>query len=446
MADIHVSGLAFGKVASITALSDVRLIVPLTSFLQIADVAISHKLGDFLDSHWAPSPSIMECARPRTQVMDIVAAAALFIEKDLDLGSHCALAQADFRQHYDTLCLLRIFRWLVDNGCDIAIASCALLHQLAPVILVSNRTSATPIGNRSLGGITGSRVAGQCGRIPVLATLYDNLDELTELCWKQREVKLVASTFVDNVFFVGSSVYNATGMGDLFEESLRRNWNQAIKPSSKVVLPTFGNAEVIPHGPSWTVVDSMVVLGHTVEANGAVNMDYDASAKRMWASFYLNAGIVGNRKMSLPYKLRLLTRATLPHLVGHAVRWPFTKHRAGLIDVLQRRMISALVTIPSLDTDTAEVYMRRRNREISKVQLSMGKWSTRWAKLQIDWYEHLVRDRNAWSWGAQILTIRPPEELEERRLEFGRVRTRARSGWVRARWTECIDEAFKNNA
>ena len=109
-------------------------------------------------------------------------------------------------------------------------------------------------------------------------------------------------------------------------------------------------------------------------------------------------------------------------------------------------MISALVTIPSLDTDTAEVYMRRRNREISKVQRSMGKWSTRWAKLQIGWYEHLVRDRNAWSWAAQILTIRPPEELEERRLEFGRARTRAHSGWVRARWTECIDEASKNIA
>ena len=55
-------------------------------------------------------------------------------------------------------------------------------------------------------------------------------------------MNLVASISVDNVFFVGSSVYSAMGMADLFEESLRKNWNQAIKPSSKVVLPTFGNA------------------------------------------------------------------------------------------------------------------------------------------------------------------------------------------------------------
>ena len=79
MSDIRVAALAFGNVASNTLLNDVRLIMPLTSFLQIADVILSRKLGELLGSHWLPSPCIMECARPRTQVMDIVAAAALFL-------------------------------------------------------------------------------------------------------------------------------------------------------------------------------------------------------------------------------------------------------------------------------------------------------------------------------------------------------------------------------
>ena len=443
MAGIHIFGFAFGKVKSVTTLDDVRMIVPLTSFMQIADVVLARRLSEFIDSHFVPYPCFMECARPHTQVMDIVGAASLFIEKDLDLGSHGALAQADVRQHYDTLCLLRIFLWLVENGCDAAVASCALRHQLVPAILVSLGSTAAPIRDRSLGGLTGSRVAGQLGRIPVLASLHSLLDEFIDLCWTRAPVHLVASTFVDNVFFLGSSVYNATCMADLFEEVLRRDWKQSIKPSSKEVLPTFGNGEVIPHGPSWSVVESMVVLGHVVESNGAVNLDYASTARRMWASFYQNAGIARNRKMPLLYKLRLLSKSTLPHLVGHAVRWPFTKSRADLVDGLQRRMLSALLIVPAHDTDTSEEYVRRRNREVSKVQRSLGKWSQVWAKLQVGWHEHVSRERNSWSWAAQILTIRPPEELEERRIDFGRVRTRVHAGWTCSRWTECVQDAFK---
>lgn len=238
-----------------------RIIVPLTSFMQIADVVLARKLSDFIDSHFVPYPCSMECARPRTQVMDIAGASSLSVEKDLDFESHGALAQADVRQHYDTLCLLRIFWWLVENGGDVAVAFCAIRHRLAPVILVSPGSMSAPIIDRSLGGLTCSRVAGQLGRIPVLASLHSVLYDLTDLCWNHDPVHLVASTLVDNLFFLGPSAYNATCMADLFEEVLRRDWKQTIKPSSKLVLPTFGNCEVVPYRPSWTVVDSMLVLG-----------------------------------------------------------------------------------------------------------------------------------------------------------------------------------------
>ena len=133
--------------------------------------------------------------------------------------------------------------------------------------------------------------------------------------------------------------------------------------------------------------------------------------------------------MSLLYKSGLLSKATLPHLVGHAVRWPFTKSRAALVDGPQRRMLSPLLVVLVLDADTAEEYG--------------WKWSMTWAKLQFGWHEYLCREPNSWYWAAQMLKIRPPEELEERRLEFGRVRTRVCAGWTSARCIECLHDAFK---
>ena len=186
----------------------------------------------------------MECARPRTQVMDIVFAAALVVEKDLDLMSHGALAQADVRQHYDSLYMLRIFRWLVHNGCDPALAACALRQQLVPSLCIVLGGSKSHIRNRCMGGLTGSRVSGQLGRIPVIATLRKRLDDMRQICWKHQEIELVAATFVDNVFFVGATVFKATKLGRMFEDTRLADWNQLVKASSKQVLATHGNQDL----------------------------------------------------------------------------------------------------------------------------------------------------------------------------------------------------------
>ena len=109
MNEVELGASAFGKLSSATTLQDVRVIVPLTAFLQITDVLLATRLESFLQQLWPVNPLLMECARPHTQVMDIVFAASIFVEKDLDLLSHGAFAQADVRQHYDSLSLLRIF-------------------------------------------------------------------------------------------------------------------------------------------------------------------------------------------------------------------------------------------------------------------------------------------------------------------------------------------------
>ena len=85
MRDIHLSARAFGKERAYTTLDDIRVIVPLTSLMQVADAIIARKIQTFLDTKFGTIPGIMECARPRTQVLDISGGICLFIEKCLDL-------------------------------------------------------------------------------------------------------------------------------------------------------------------------------------------------------------------------------------------------------------------------------------------------------------------------------------------------------------------------
>ena len=441
MADLQVTACAFGKLCSQTALADVRMIVPLASILQLYDIIIATQVDVFLRDIFPLSPTLMECARPRTQALDITSSLSLFVEKNLDLKSSGAIAQADVLQHYDTLALLRIARWLIAQGCPQSLAVAALRHQLCPKVRLSWNGFHADILDRTIGGITGSRVAGQLGRIPVLASLRKISAELLKLCWTYDGMRLVASTFVDNTFFLGSTVFRATKMADLFGSTLLADWNQRIKPSSKQVLAPYGSPDLVPHDESWAVLDSMKVLGHIVQSTGAVGADYDATVALLWRSFYANAGLQGNRRLPLRCKLQLLQRATLPHVDGHVVRWPYTKRRARQIDKVQRRMLSGFVHVDAREEDTAEEFCKRRNSAVATLQREIGRWSVRWAARVVSWDEHLRRTRNSWCWSAQLLQIRNPEELAARRLEFGRVSTRAVPGWLCTRWTESVELA-----
>ena len=69
---------------------------------------------------------------------------------------------------------------------------------------------AAMLGQRSKGAITGSRDAGQLGRIPVQATLLDLHDKLYKLSWKGDDVALGAASFVDNLYFAGGLPHGAS--------------------------------------------------------------------------------------------------------------------------------------------------------------------------------------------------------------------------------------------
>ena len=158
------------------------------------------------------------------------------------------------------------------------------------------------------------------GRIPVQATLLDLHDVLCKLSWSFDDVALVAASFVDNVYFAGGSPYKATQMGDLFAQRLLSQWGQSVKQGSQQVLVMHGARDDSTSSFDWQVCDNMSVLGHQIQNNGSVLMDFNMTKIKLWRSFWRNAGTLQARRLPLRYRITLLKRATQPVADQHMLR------------------------------------------------------------------------------------------------------------------------------
>ena len=433
-----VRALAFGKVSGRASVDTVRVIAPLPAIMQLADALIARLLSRFVDQCFPRTPEIWEGAVPFTQILDITGGLTAVIEKDMDYASGSAIAQLDVRQHYDTLATVRIYEWLVSNGCDAALAAAAFRHQMCPQVFVALGCHHAAVGKRSKGGLTGSRVAGVLGRVPVLASLKDNILDMKRLAFHRESVCLVACTFVDNIFVVGRSSWAACAIADMFSEALEKRWNQQVKPGSRMVLPVFPGLEPEVTSDAWPVVRQMMVLGHVLDSRGNVQPDYDNAVRMLWRSFFANAGAFQAHRLPQRVRLCLMQRATVPVLDQHCSRWPFTMHRAGHLDRLQRKMLASCMRIQPLPEEDAGSYMRRRGRSAGTLQRQLGLWSVRWARQVTQWHAHICRDRNGLTWMAQLQALRSPEMLNWRRAEYRRPCTRAQPGFCSARWYESV--------
>ena len=337
------------------------------------------KLESFLRDKFVPHRAIWEGGRPKTQLMDIVSGLSLFVEKALDLFFRGAIAQEDVQQHYDTMSCIRIYRWLIRNGCPVPLAVACLRHQLLPPLTLNLHGATASICNRCRGGLTGSRVAGQMGRVPVQATIHAILPSLMKNAWSCEDVTLAVASYVDNVWFLSETAYHATAMADLFASHLLQHWGQRIKPCSKQVLPVFNAPDDSITDDSWEVVSVMRVLGHLIDSNGSIDEDFKLTQKKMWRAFWSNAGTLSARHLPLRCKLSLLTRATRCIADQHMVRWPFTAHRAGTVDRMQRKMLQVCEFLRPSDGESVELFCKRRGRSASRLQQRVGRWSVRWA-------------------------------------------------------------------
>jgi hypothetical protein len=191
MSKMIVKGRVLGKVSSVSAATDIRSILPLPATMQLMDVLLPQFFDSQLVRHLPSIPGCFTGARPRTQCLDIAHGLQMVIEKGLDDFGNAALAQCDIEKYYDSLPTLLIMQWLVDKGAEPAHAACLVRHQMCPKVVLCTGCIQVPIGNRTVGGLTGSRTAGMLGRIPVESIVCDRHPH-----WQKFGFKAAGETLV----------------------------------------------------------------------------------------------------------------------------------------------------------------------------------------------------------------------------------------------------------
>ena len=445
LAAFNIQGRLYGKESSTTAAADLRAILPLPSILQVIDVLISTKLTAYIDRLFPPLDGCFIGARPFTQPLDIAHGLQAVLEKGLDDKSRGAIAQQDIAKYYDSIDCLLVVKWLESRGVPKSICAAALRQQLLPKVILNTGTVSVPVTNRCIGALTGSRVAGVLGRVPVESTISERRSYWQPWGYRTDHCVLTACTFVDNIFSAGRNLDGAINILEDFEMHLRSVWRLDIKSSSRSCCVPLGSDDAPDDADKWPLRPSFTVLGHILQDNGATKLCWHNTRRSMWRAFF------GNYRKSLRPKssLQLLQRAVIPCLDFRNTRWPAHADLSLKMDTVQRKMIAIILRPQMRAGETPEFFVRRRNRLAAAEARSMGTWSHRHCKRVLSWRDHLLRPANSHSWAAILLNFHGFEWLLQKRSEnqggllAGRTGTRAASGNVFTRWHDGLVYAAK---
>ena len=167
MTCISIHGRLYAKSKGAVPASKTRTILPLPSILNIIDSALFNIWQPLIDNLFPSVDSVFIGAKPHTQTLDIMHGLQGVIEKGLDSHGSAAIAQMDIKRYYDSIPVLRIYRYLVNRGCDQSAAVCLLRLHTCPEVFLSFGGACTSIQGRTVGALTGTRTAGLLGRVPV---------------------------------------------------------------------------------------------------------------------------------------------------------------------------------------------------------------------------------------------------------------------------------------
>ncbi|CAK0910579.1 unnamed protein product [Prorocentrum cordatum] len=329
---------------------------PAMAQLEVMDSVLLLACQGWVD---AALPEVPECfvgARPRTQCPDIAHGLQSVNEKGIDNFGRAAIAQADIERYYDSLPSLRIARWLGAHGVPVEMAACLLRHQMLPKVTLCAGAAEAIVTGPCEGCLTGNRVAGLFGRIPVESTMAER-----RLVWRAKGFQaddhvLCVCSYVDNLFSASGSLHGAISILDDIEAQLERNWGLHIKPSSRSCMAAAGT------GPGelpskWPRVHEFTALGHTLQDTGSIRACWQNARAAMWRGFWANPG---------------------------------SKRRiADEVDILQRRMVATIMRVPPRPGEEPACYFRKRGRAAAAECNKQGVWSRRWFWRVLDWQEHL---------------------------------------------------------
>ena len=147
------------------------------------------------------------------------------------------------------------------------------------------------VGHRASGALTGSRLAGALGHVPINDSCMCCKAVLESGALQVGGVKTIAfCSWIDNMYTFSNSVNVCVSMLEHIENHLASEWHLDIKGSSRAVMNCRGNFEPVADVAEWPWVLVMNVLGHHVQDDGGIRDDWNITEARMWGSFWANSG------------------------------------------------------------------------------------------------------------------------------------------------------------
>jgi len=420
--------------------------MPQGSFQSLFDISVSSKLIGYLNSVFPAVPSTHVAGLPGTQAQDIVHSVGLALEQGQDLNGACGVAQADIRTFYDKLPMLPLALFLVSVGVPASFVAVCLRVQLVPVIQLSVLGVAFCIKNRTKGGITGTRLAGALGRIPIYELIRSREPSWRMLGFKIHDGVLTMPTYIDNLYAIAGSVENAIAIMSDAEQHLQAKWALSLKADSKLVTSSATGAELSDGQwiEGYKYVANFPVLGRLVNHGGSLAVPFAETVKRMWGGFWGNAGSARAKLLPERHRCLLIDRAVRPHFEFQCASWPAQKQYGDKLDALQRKMHAIALGFKRLPCESPQQFNSRRSRAIGTHVRQ--RWSLVWYRQCDKWAKHLSRHPEFWP--ARLLAFRDAAWLQARRLVVGslsvlagRTATRAHRAHVERRWQDGLDFA-----
>ena len=270
---------------------------------------------------------------------------------------------------------------------------------MLPQFAIDLTVAEIAVMHRTGGSITGSRVAGAFGRIPVEESMRWCSADLLRYGWKIGGRTWAAGAFVDNLFCASSSLGGAIMMQRSLEHRLRQRWRLSIKPESRVAMAVEGHVDgpylqrVKRRAPEWSLAAEFDCLGHILDRRGSALPDFRAVRRKVIAAMLSNLGTHVVRSLSSKLRVQFSMRLAQGILDYHNSRWPISETLSKAQDALQRRCLLVADGSARRHGEELDAWQRRRSREAGAVARAVGLWSSRQRSRMVSWMQHVEREQ-----------------------------------------------------
>ncbi len=143
--------------------------------------------------------------------------------------------------------------------------------QLLPAVVLWLCSCHVLLGQRTVGTITGTRIAGVLGVAIILECIESRAKVWKPLGFECSSGVVCVGTWVDNLYSFSDSVGKAIATLEDFEEHLKKTWGLQIEESSRGCTACKGCVDVSTCSSRWPLHSVLNILGHLIQSDCGKN-------------------------------------------------------------------------------------------------------------------------------------------------------------------------------